>query len=116
MGKLQKLRSRFFSRLMMVRNKLDLRSAPHHNRTDATKNSSRAAKSDAVADVGCAVAVPFGACSELHWSEVRRIYSEPTAELYRPDSFSSLVSQESDNVFLEGEHNQEVLQCRSGRK
>lgn len=112
MGKLQKLRSRFFSRLMMVRNKLDLRS----NRTDATEKSSRVAKSDDVADVGCAGATPFGACSELHWSEVRRIYSEPTAELYRSDSLSSLVSQESDDVFLEGGHNQEELQCKSGRK
>jgi len=114
MGKLQKLRLRFLSHLMMVRSKLDLRSATLQNHTDATEKSSLAAKSGDVADVGCAGATPLGACSELHWSEVRRICSEPTAELYRSDSLSSLVSQESDDVFLEGEHSQAELQCRSG--
>lgn len=117
MGKLQKLRSRFFRRLMVVRSKVDLLPAPIENRIESTEESDRTARDDDLqsqANVGYVSVSPMGAFEELHWNEARRIYSEPTAELYHSESLSSLASQESDDVFLEGGADNERLQCRTG--
>ena len=104
---------------MVVRSKVDLLPAPIENRIETTEESDGAARNDDLqnlADVSCVSAAPstVGACEELHWNEARRIYSEPTAELYRSESISSLASQESDNVFLEVGDGNEELQCRTG--
>ena len=102
---------------MVVRSKVDLLPSPIENRIDATEESDGAASNDDLqnlASVSCVSAAPVGACEELHWNEARRIYSEPTAELYRSESVSSLASQESDDVFLEVGDGNEELQCRTG--
>lgn len=108
MGKLQKLRSRLFEFVSssVVKNMFAAR-------LDPSKEKERKLGSDNIINARARDEEITASTTDLHWNEARRIYSEPAALLHRSTSdaslVSSLASQASDDVFLEGDD--EEMSC-----